>query len=476
MKTYRVKHYRSRIYNPIRGKILKGILIGVIALALFGIGWFAYEPLMEVINNRNEEIIAKDPVPEKPQEPAYEPVPEEFLEKATVAVTVPEGVLYNAMDYHAFLKALGDETTAVVIDMKTRAGTVTYNSKQQSVINAGAISENAVPLESRVKTARDMGFDIILRICAFEDSTAPYNAVDMAIRYESEEGLLWLDDSVDNGGKPWLNPYSDTAQKYILDIVYDAIDLEADAVLLEGVRFPDNGDLDYAYFGMGAEGVSKTEALEQFTKRIYSGAVVTDTNIIIGYDSYKYISESEAYGEGPFSFSADGFAPYVNLNEFIGKKINSDFYYRNKPEETEEISEFFMKVYNLSGDISELKIMPVVTCEGFTKLQLGGIWPMLDAMENVSGYILVYDENYFTGVPAEPEVPEEQEEAPQRPQQPQTPTQPAQPEQPTQPSQPAEPETPVEPEQPEEKNPGPVIIDPNGGEEVSPGLTVKDYT
>ena len=75
MKRYKIKHYRSRIYNPLRGKIIKSVLIIVIVAALFGIGWFSYEPLMQAINEKNKEIIQEEPVPEKPQEPVYEAVP-----------------------------------------------------------------------------------------------------------------------------------------------------------------------------------------------------------------------------------------------------------------------------------------------------------------------------------------------------------------------------------------------------------------
>ena len=149
MKRYKVKHYRSRIYNPIRGKVLKGALIAVIAVSLFLIGWFAYEPLMGVINDKNKEIIEQDPIPEKPQEPAFEPVEEEFLEKETVAVIVPEELLYSSLDYYGFLKNLDERVTAVVIDMKTEKGTVTYRSNQVSVINAGASHEQAMNLDAR---------------------------------------------------------------------------------------------------------------------------------------------------------------------------------------------------------------------------------------------------------------------------------------------------------------------------------------
>ena len=437
MKRYKVKHYRSRIYNPIRGKVLKGALIAVIAVSLFLIGWFAYEPLMGVINDKNKEIIEQDPVPEKPQEPAFEPVEEEFLEKETVAVIVPEELLYSSLDYYGFLKNLDERVTAVVIDMKTEKGTVTYRSNQVSVINAGASHEQAMNLDARVKTAKDLGLDVIARIYAFEDSTAPYNAIDMAIRYESEDGILWLDDSVDNGGKPWLDPYSDTAQKYILDIVYDAIDSEVDAILLDGMRFPENDGLEYAYFGAGIEDVSSGEILSQFAKRIYSSAVITDTDIIIGYDGYAIVTESDIYGGDPLLFSADGYAPKIDIDDFVGEKFSSDFYFRRMPE---DITEVFVKAYESLGELSGLDILAVFDFEGFTKEQTEGIFEFLKT-KGTTGYIFVYNEAYFTGVPEEPVIPEETPA-------PVTPVVPVQPETPSVPetSNPEVPETESEPE------------------------------
>lgn len=446
MKRYKVRHYRSRIYNPIRGKIIKGVLIGIIAAALFGIGWFSYEPLMQAINEKNKEIIQQDPVPEKPKEPAYVPEEIEFFDKETVAVCVPEEKLYNSMDYHGFLKSLDEEVTAVVIDMKTKAGTVTYRSNQVSVANAGASHENAFALDSRIKTAKDMGFDVITRIYAFEDSTAPYNAIDMAIRYEAEDGILWLDDSVDNGGKPWLNPYSDTAQKYILDIVYDAIDSEADAILLEGLRFPEEDGMEYAYFGVGAEETEKAGILSDFAKRIYSSAVITGTNIIIGFDSYEIVSESGIYGTDPFGFSADGYAPVVDIDRFVGKKFGDDFYFKKMPE---DITEVFAKVFESFGEISEKNLLPVFDFSGFQREETGGILDFLKE-KNAKGYILIYDEAYFTGVPEEPVVPETEPTQSSVPSQPSTPVQPSVP---SQPSQPSEPEKLPEPEETPEEEP-----------------------
>ena len=460
MKKYKVKHYRSRIYNPIRGKIIKGVLIAVIAVCLFAIGWFSYEPLMEAINEKNKEIIQEDPIPEKPQEPAFEPEPEEFLEKKTVAVAVPEEKLYNSIDFYGFLKSLGEEVSAIVIDMKTQNGTVTYLSDQISVKNAGASHEKAINLKARIDTAKEMDFDVVTRIYAFEDSTAPYNANDMAIRYETAEGILWLDDSVDNGGKPWLNPYSDTAQKYILDIVYDAVDSGADAILLEGMRFPENEGMEYAYFGVGAEEISKAEILAQFSRRIYSATVVTETDLIIGFESYSAVTGSDIYGESPLSLSGDGYAPQIDIDDYIGEKFSDDFYFRRAPE---DITEVFVKIYEYLGNINGLKVLPVFDFEGYTKEQTAGIFEYLET-KGAAGYILLYNEAYFTGVPEEPvEVPEEQVPA-----QPNVPVQPVTPQEPVTPPQTSEPE-----KVPEESEDEPEEENRTGWVEEAPGI--KDF-
>ncbi len=409
-KQYKVKHYKSRIYNPIRGKIIRTLLIAVLAGALFAAGWFAYEPLMKAINDANKEIIRNNPISKPESEKKPEELPQEFLDKDTVAVTVPTEKLYDQSAYYAFLASLDDDVTAVVIDMKTADGEVTYKSSQVSVQNVGAAAENAVDLASYIDTARRAGYDVIARIYAFEDSTAPYNSADMAIRYESEEGVLWLDDSVDNGGKPWLNPYSDTAQKYVLDIVYDAVDLGADAILLDGVRFPEeNAAMDYAYFGVGTEETSRGEILARFAKRVYSAVVTSGTDVLIAFDGSAVAGgDTAVYGGSPTDFDADGFAPCINLADFADGGVTDAISFSELPADT---SELMRAVYGALALPEGAKTMPVFYCTGLTKAQLRSAARAAGDLGAV-GYIMIYDEEFFTGVPQNPdEQPEDGSES-----------------------------------------------------------------
>lgn len=396
-KKYKVKHYKSRIYNPIRGKIIRAALIIVIAGALFTAGWFAYEPLMKAINNANKEIIQNDPISKPEPEKKPEELPQEFLDKDTVAVTVPTEKLYDLSAYYSFLASLDKEVTAVVIDMKTAAGEVTYKSNQVSVQNVGAAAEKAIDLASYIDTARRAGYDVIARIYAFEDSTAPYNSADMAIRYESEDGVLWLDDSVDNGGKPWLNPYSDTAQKYVLDIVYDAVDLGVDAILLDGVRFPEeNAAMDYAYFGVGTEETGRGEILARFAKRVYSAVVTSGTDVLVAFDGHAVVTgDTAVYGGSPMDFDADGFAPCINLMDFVGGKVADGINFSELPADATEL---MRAVYEALALPEGAKTMPIFYCTGLTK---GQVRSAARAAGNLGavGYIMIYDEEFFTGVP-----------------------------------------------------------------------------
>ena len=440
-KGYKIKHYNSRIYNPIRGKILRAVLIVVIAASLFAIGWFLYEPLMKSVNNANKEIIEQNPVEVPEKEKLPEAPPPEFTEKETLAVTVPTDILYRTEAYYNFLCDLDDSVTAVVLEMKTASGEVTYRSAQTSVKNVETTSPSAVDLSQRIQSARNLGFDVIAQIYAFEDASAPYHSADMAIRYETEDGVLWLDDSVDAGGKPWLNPYSNTAQKYVLDIIYDALDAGVDAVLLDGLRFPGESGLSYAYFGT-ALSATKNEILKQFSDRVYAAAVTSETDVILAYDGMALLSGTDdIYGGSPLGFSCDAFAPHLDFKALIGEKYPT-FHFKTVPE---DLSEVASAVYTVLGNQPNARFLPILACEGNEKAQNKALQAVF-AEHGAMGSVLIYDDIYFRGAPVTPVLPEAEEptpSAPSKPAKPSTPSAPTTPTTPTTPT-PTTPTTPAE--------------------------------
>lgn len=399
--SFKVRHYRSRIYNPLKKKIFKAVLAVLTAGLLFMLGWFLYEPIMKGLTEKNKEIIEDNPVVEPEKKETQIDVPLSFTEKGGISMTVPEEYLYSAIDYFTFLSNLPENVTSVVIDLKTKEGTVTYQSTQKSVLDAGASSSSAVDLSKRIDTARKLGLDVIGRVFAFEDATAPFHSADLAIRYENEDGVLWLDGNIDEGGKPWLNPYSDTAQKYVMDIIYDAVDFGLDAILVDGLCFPGEMGQQYAYYGVNADSISRNEILKQFTQRIYQACSGSETDIIISYDSYAVISGNEnIYGGSPALFTGDALSPVISLSDFIGKKVSDDFYYKTVPEDVTVITEQIFEGLSYGTDIS---VYPTIRTRDLEKEQLK---KMMDALEKLeaSGFILEYSKEFYEEKPVTTET------------------------------------------------------------------------
>lgn len=389
-RNYKVKHFRSRIYNPIKQKLLRALLAVAAVGLLFAAGWFAYEPIMKSIMNANNQINGEIEIDKTEKTDVKEAEALSIMEKENRLMTVPEETLYSALGFFDFLESLPDGTTGIVIDLKTADGTVTYQSSQKSVIAAGAVSDSAVDIAARIRTARKKGLDVVARVYAFEDHIAPNNSSDLAIKYGAADGVLWLDNSFDEGGQPWMNPYSETAQKYIMDIFYDAAENGFDAVIMDGVRFPGPYGQQYAYYGGTSDTVKKHDILKQFMQRIYEAASGTQCDVILSYDSFEKMTGREnIYGGNPEDFICDGFAVTIDIDDYIGEKNLPISYYRTMPSDVTKIME---EITGKLG-IGENSI-PVIVCSALQKEQLEEAETVIDGM-GTAGRILEYSRELF---------------------------------------------------------------------------------
>lgn len=397
----RVKHFNSRIYNPIKRKIVKIALAAAAVGLLFAAGWMLYEPLMDEILLKNKEINSKVEVEKTEKIDVAQQDEIAFLERDINAVIVPSDIFCDDELFSQYLSDLDKDVTAVIVDLKTQDGKVTYKSEQKSVISAGAMAENAVDISKRIEEIREKDLIPAARIYAFEDHTAPYNSEDLAIKYMDSQGVLWLDDSFDNGGKAWMNPYSETAQKYILDIVYDALDENFDAIIVDGVRFPQSAGLQYAYYGGNAETISKSDILIRFMERLYASTAGYITDIIFAYDEYLSLT-SDVYANNTDDFICDGKSPYIKVSDFIGTRINGFSYYRSFPGNV-------TKIFREITDICKLdtESVPVIDLEGLSVDNLKEIKEVLKE-KGISRYVLKYSDSFGT----EEVLPNETESAP----------------------------------------------------------------
>lgn len=135
--------------------------------------------------------------------------------------------------------------TAISVTMKDKGGKIYYKTNSEMALS----DETAVVGElysgqicSMIKAA---GFTPIARVNLLEDNNRYGAGRDGAYRFAGSTST-WLDNSVANGGKPWLSPFDTDTQSYAAYIANEVSTAGFEYVIFDGIVFPPfrNSDLN----------------------------------------------------------------------------------------------------------------------------------------------------------------------------------------------------------------------------------------
>lgn len=308
-KGVKIKRY-NRIYggrSPLQ-RVLRG-LAALFAVAVLGFaGWSAYGPVMEYLEklsdkeaavSSSEQASSSTPESAAPEEeeslPAAEPIQEAYQ-----AVYLPVSLLTNGAALDAALGQLPAGTNAVLIDLKNAAGGVPYTSSLEAVQKAGAQLSGAYDLSAVCTKFAEKNLRVIGRMHAFRDPIAASKVENAGVKYMNTD-MLWLDNSANEGGKPWLNPYSTEARGYLQSILSEAVAMGVTDILLDSVSFPTGYGQQFSAYGDTA-GVSKADALSSFTAEMEKLAGESGANLSVYISALAALNDGELfYGGNPLS-------------------------------------------------------------------------------------------------------------------------------------------------------------------------------
>jgi hypothetical protein len=164
--------------------------------------------------------------------------------------------------YTALLdRVAGHGMNAIVLDVKDYDGLVTYPSAVPLAVESGAVHKPPMRSYARaVRFAHQKGVRVIARVSCFNDQLMAKAHPGMAIRGVS--GHVYH-----NG---WLDPQSDRAQAYTIDLVKEAIDSGADEIQLDYVRFPVIGmkNIDF-HLDTKTNPNAKVDVITRFVERVH---------------------------------------------------------------------------------------------------------------------------------------------------------------------------------------------------------------
>lgn len=147
-----------------------------------------------------------------------------------------------------------------ILDAKEYMGPMTYPSKVDVAVKNGATRGALIADMSRaIRFAHKHGVLVSLRIACFHDPWTAERTPELSIKG------YW------GGPYPigWLDPGGAESQKYIFDLVQEALDLGADEINLDYVRYPVQGGLGNADFHLKDTGRTTVGVITKFVHDVH---------------------------------------------------------------------------------------------------------------------------------------------------------------------------------------------------------------
>lgn len=296
------------------------------------IGWVAAAAVLipasyfgaRYLGNRKSDVAATTPASQTTVTDApVTTTPAPTVEATALrGVTLPYTALRDTAALKLTCKAAADAgNTCAVVELKTETGALHYASETDLGKAVGAQTEDALTLAALTDAfaaMREAGLTPVVRLFAFKDATAPKKLADAKITTTGHADWTWYDGDPQNGGKPWLNPYSDAAQTYIVSLAEELYTAGAGALLLDGVCFPTQTAQAQLAVGNNAA-LSKAEVLKQFITRLHN--LREDAPLLLCGSVNAFLGNNTAGFDGnPRDFGCTAIVPDLRLSA-LGKRL-----------------------------------------------------------------------------------------------------------------------------------------------------------
>ena len=376
------ERYNKRV---IVGKIFSGIKIFLAFAFLFTFVYFGVALMLDV----SDLPIAT----EAPSENAGAVSPSDesttaapvVQQDAVKGVYIQPGQFSTSEIAKAFAQnAVSRGINSVVVDLKKADGTIVYPTAVAAAKEINA-AQGAKDNFSEILTAlREGGLKVIGVINCFNDPLMASEKSEMAVHYNNTD-MLWLDNSREKGGKPWLNPYSQDACNYLTEIIKEAASMPVDRIILSGVQFPSGYSLDLATYEGEETGESRNQTLVSFIEQAESAA--GEGKIIVSMTGDGAINGSADLYNGNLLDSGIGYAaPDMRLSQMKNVKLG-DKTYANPSSQAEEFMLLAISQLSQRAKVGgkEVALYPIIEADTLPNAR-----STIEILKNnsIDGYIL----------------------------------------------------------------------------------------
>ena len=176
------------------------------------------------------------------------------------------------------------ELNAVVVDVKSDAGYITYRMDYDVANEIGATTSNISDIGTFIRDLKERGIYVIARVVSLKDPILAEKKPELALK--KKDGTIFRDSS----GLAWVNPYEDGVWEYLTEVCRQCVLAGFDEVNLDYIRFSTDSGMKDVDFGPKAEEMTRIDVITDGIRRI--AEVVKPMGAFISCDVYGAIISS----------------------------------------------------------------------------------------------------------------------------------------------------------------------------------------
>lgn len=185
--------------------------------------------------------------------------------------TIPkESLLSEQSLKDAISVAKNNGYTEIVAPLKIQGGEIYFNTQNAIAMNGKAV-KGTLTAADIVRIIKESGLTPVAQMSILYDNLAPRADYHIGYQFENEE-TMWLDNSPQNGGKPWMSPFSEQAKVYISQLIGEVGNAGFTKLITTDYVFPRFLDSDLNYIGAIVKDPNRNNALTSFAQFVKTEA------------------------------------------------------------------------------------------------------------------------------------------------------------------------------------------------------------
>lgn len=294
-KIYKTKEKNYYGKSPF-GKFMSGALSVLLIGGLGFLGYSVAEPIINYTRKAGDEEPSASVTETKEQTESFSADVTgnsvDVLDNISVeeyrAASVRTEDMNSTESLAAALERVPSDTEYISVPLKAKGGGIYYASAVSEAGLCGAV-KSALTLNDITTTVKAAGFKPVAELSLLNDSIFPAAYPDASYKI-ADGGSMWIDDALENGGKPWMTPMSDVTRSYLSALGDEVAAAGFEKVICGDVIFPPFRESDLTLLGEEVKKSDRYLSLTSLVNSLYSKFISGGTAMMLEVSAAELLS------------------------------------------------------------------------------------------------------------------------------------------------------------------------------------------